>query len=104
LLKSQSCWKWTGACEKAFRDAQDMLASAPVLEHYDLTKRRKLATDVPAYGIGAVISHTYDDGSERPIAYASRTLSSAEKHYMQIDKETLTIIFRVQKFHSYLYG
>jgi len=77
-----------------------MLASAPVLAHYDPTKRLKLATDVSAYGIGVVISHTYDDGSERAIAYASRTLSSAEKHYVQIDKEAFAIILGCRSFIS----
>lgn len=104
LLKSQSSWKWSQACVKAFQQAKDKLADAPVLAHYDATKKLKLATDASSYGIGAVISHTYDDGSERPIAYASRTLSNAEKHYAQIDKEALAIIFGIQKFHAYLYG
>ena len=104
LLKSRSSWKWSQACAKAFQQAKDKLADAPVLAHYDTTRKLKLATDASSYGIGAVISHTYEDGSERPIAYASRTLSIAEKHYAQIDKETLAIIFGIQKFHAYLYG
>ena len=45
-----------------------------------------------------------DDGSELPVAFASRTLSSAEKRYSQLEKEALAIIFAVQKFHDYIYG
>ena len=104
LLKSHSPWKWLQQCDKAFQQAKDKLAKAPVLTHYDPTKKLKLATDASAYGIGAVLSHTNDDGSERLIAFASRTLSNTEKRYAKIDKEALAIIFGVQKFHVYLYG
>ena len=44
-----------------------------------------------------------EDGSERLIAFASRTLSPAEQKYSQIEKERLAIIFAV-KFHQYIYG
>ena len=104
LLKSHSPWKWSQQCDKAFQQAKDKLIKAPVLTQYDPTKKLKLATDASAYGIGAVLSHTHDDGSERPIAFASRTLSDTEKRYAQTDKEALAIIFGVHKFHVYLYG
>ena len=45
-----------------------------------------------------------DDGSERPIAYTSRSLSSTEQRYSQLDKEGLAIIFCVKKFHQFLQG
>ena len=51
----------------------------------------------------AVLSHQTEDG-ERPVAFASRSLSPAEKKYAHLDKEGLAIIFGVKKFHGYLFG
>ncbi|KAL5463984.1 hypothetical protein EMCRGX_G032937, partial [Ephydatia muelleri] len=104
LLKSNRRWNWTSECQSAFVKAKERLVSAPVLAHYDPSLPLKLAGDASAYGIGAVISHTYPDGQERPIAFASRTLSAAELSYSQIEKESLSLVYGVKKFHQYLYG
>ena len=44
------------------------------------------------------------DGSERPVAYASRTLNAAECNYSQLEKEGLSCIFGIKRFHDYLFG
>lgn len=79
-------------CQKAFEQGKSRLASALVLVHYNVEQKIKLAVDVLAYGLGAVISHVYEIGSKRPIVYASHTSSHLEKNYTQINKEALPLI------------
>jgi len=68
--------------------------------HYDPKLPLRLDCDASAYGVGAVLSHRFLDGSDRPIAYASRTLTTAECNYAQIEKEGLSLVFGVRKFHN----
>ncbi|KAK6171969.1 hypothetical protein SNE40_018385 [Patella caerulea] len=104
LLKKDNYFKWTKSCPVSFNRIKELVSSKCVLTHYDPKKEIKLAYDASSYGLGAVISHVMSDGKERPIAFASRTLTKAETNYSHIDKETLGIIWGIKKFHSYLYG
>ena len=92
LLRVDSEWNWTSECKEAFENAKKLLITAPVLAHYDPSLPLKLAGDASSYGLGAVISHVMPDKSERPIAFASRTLSTTEQNYSQIEKEALSFL------------
>lgn len=46
-----------------------------------------------------MLSHSYENGLVRPVAFASRSLPKAEKDYSQLDREALAIVFGI-KFPS----
>ena len=104
LLQKTTQWKWGAIEAAAFTWVKKQLVKSPLLQHYDPTRSLSLSTDASPYGVGAVLSHVDEDGTERPVAYASRTLTDAEKRYSQLDKEALAIIYGVKRFHHYLYG
>ena len=104
LLQKDAKWTWGRKQNEAFRAAKSALQDDSLLVHYDESKPLVLACDASQYGLGAVLSHVMDDGKERPVVYASRTLTPAEKNYSQIEKEGLAIIFGVKKFHNFLFG
>ena len=87
-----------------FQLAKEKLAQALVLVHYDPFLPFVMAADASAYGLGAVLSHRFPNGTERPIEYASRTLSSSECNQAQVEKEVLALVFGIKKYHQYLYG
>ena len=104
LLQKNKKWFWGTDQKKAFSDIKEILTSPKLLVHYDPQRKLMLSCNASPYGIGAVLSHIMEDGSEKPVAFASRSLAPAEKRYAQLDKEALAIIFGVKKFHHYLFG
>ncbi|UYV65687.1 K02A2.6-like, partial [Cordylochernes scorpioides] len=103
LLHKKRPWVWTKECGEAIDKCKNSITSERVLVPYDTTLPLCLATDASQIGVGAVLSHIIE-GQERPIMFASRTLSGAEQNYSQIEKEALAIIYGVTKFHQFIYG
>ena len=92
LLKKGVSWTWGPEQSSVFQQAKDLLQTNNILVHYDPDKDLVLTCEASQYGVGAVLAHIMPDGSEMPVAFASRTLSSAEKNYSQLDKKGLGIV------------
>ena len=75
-----------------------------LLAHYDPEVDLVLSCDATSFGIGAVLQQPGPKGELRPVHFASRSLTNAEKNYAQIEREALGIIYGVQKFRQYLLG
>ena len=90
-------------CEQSFIQTKEKLTSATVLARYNLQYSLRLAADVSSYGLGAVILHIFPNGLERANVFVSRTLTASERNYSQLEKEALSLVFAVKKFHQYLY-
>ena len=103
LRKHEVKWKWTTKEQNSFDKLKELLCSERVLTFYNPDLPLKVDTDASSTGLGAVLSHLYPNGEERPIEYISRTLSQAERNYAQIDREALGIVWAIKRFHIYLY-
>lgn len=104
LLDKNSKWSWTTVHDNAFKQVKKLLSSESVLVPFDEKLPTFLTCDASPYGVGAVLSQQLQDGREAPVAFSSRTLTTTERNYAQIDKEALAIIAGVKKFHHFLYG
>lgn len=104
LLQKKQEWLWESPQETAFVESKELLLSSRVLAHFNPKLEIRLACDASNYGIGAVLSHKLPNGQEKPIGFVSRSLSETERKYSQIEKEALSCVFGVTRFHSYLYG
>ena len=97
-------WEFGDEQKAAFDRLKAALSSDTVLVQYNPNLPVKIDTDASQAGLGAVISHMMPDGTERPIEFASRSLNKAEKNYGQIEKEALSLVWGVKKFHRYVYA
>ncbi|GBN64348.1 Retrovirus-related Pol polyprotein from transposon 297 [Araneus ventricosus] len=88
---------------ESFLTLKKLLTSGPVLGHFLPNAETKIRSDASGYGIGAVLVQV-QDGKERPLAYASRSLTAAEKNYSTTEKECLAVVWAFCKFRPYLFG
>ena len=104
LTHKNVAFDWNEECQKAFQSLKQELISNRFLTYFNPKLPLIVSCDASPVGLGAVLAHKLPSGEEKPIAYASRTLSNSERNYSQIDKESLAIIFAVKHFHFFLYG
>lgn len=88
---------------EAFETCKNLLMNDPILQHPDFTKPFILTTDASNIALGAVLSQG-NIGRDKPICFASRTLSQSECNYSTIERELLAIVWAVKYFRPYLFG
>eukprot|EP00096_Caligus_rogercresseyi_P008633 TRINITY_DN2783_c0_g1_i6.p1 TRINITY_DN2783_c0_g1~~TRINITY_DN2783_c0_g1_i6.p1 ORF type:complete len:1211 (-),score=137.53 TRINITY_DN2783_c0_g1_i6:1226-4822(-) len=103
LTKDRAEFKWQDDERNSFAAIKKSVTDAPCLTHYDPSLPLILTTDASPLGLGAVLSQV-DQSNERPVAFASRKLSKAERNYSQIDREATGIMYGLSKFERYLLG
>ena len=105
LLVKNNQWEWGPNQDAAFAAVKQELTAPTVLTLYDPNVNTKISADASSYELGAVLSQRKGDSdSWKPVAYSSRTLTEAECHYAQIEKEALTTTWACEKFAKYILG
>jgi len=105
LLSSRNAWQWDTPQDMAFRAIKSELSNPVVLKLYHPHHDTKLCSDASGAGLGAVLYQREPSASDwRPVAYASRSLSTTEQRYATIEKEALGVTWACDRFSAYLYG
>ena len=104
LTRKDVPFLWNADCEASFDHLKGRLTQAPVLAYPQFGRDFLLETDASGVGLGAVLSQKQEDGTVRPIAFASRTLQVHEKNYGISEMEALGVVWAVKHFRHYIYG
>ena len=104
LLVKDNQWVWNDPQRRAFEQIKQALTSSPILALFDINYDTVVSADASHYGLGAVMSQKQPDGQFKPVAFISRSMSSAETRYAQIEKEALAFTWACERLEDYLVG
>lgn len=99
LLKKNVVFQWNASLEKAFCKLKSLVTEPPVLAYFDATKPIVVSADASQFAVGGCILQ-----DNRPLAFASKTLTECQRNYAQIEKELYAILFSCEKYHQFVYG
>ena len=103
LLKKDTNFVWSPFCDEAFKILKSLIIQPPILQFPNFESTFIITTDASDIAIGSVLSQIFEAG-ELPIAFASRTLTKAEKNYSVVEKELLAVVWSIKHFRAYVYG
>ncbi|XP_063635205.1 uncharacterized protein LOC134805954 [Cydia splendana] len=103
LTKKNQVWMWGPEQVEAFEQLKKRLTSAPVLIQADYQRPFILRTHSSNYALGGVLLQGQGK-DERPIEYASRLLTPAERNYSTTEREALAVVWAVERFRGYIEG
>ena len=86
-----------------FKLLNNCLFLPPALSFYSPDRDIIVSANALSYGLGGVLVQKQPHNVWKPVAYASRVLTSAKQKYVQIEKEALAVTYLyVSNFNDYL--
>ena len=104
LTRKDQAWEWTSLQKNAFDEIKAVISQKTALAIFDTSKQTEVHTDASSSGLGAVLVQKDADDNSSIIAFASRTLTAAERNYSVLEKEALAISWAVQRWKVFLWG
>ena len=99
LVSKNVKYEWTAVEQDAFDTIKRIMSREALLVHPDFNAPFEIHTDASKYQLGAVISQ-----NNKPIAFYSRKLNSAQLNYTTTERELLAIVETLKEFRNILLG
>ena len=99
LSKDKVPFNWDPEFQEAFKQMKKEIARILILAYYNPRKQTVLQTDESIKGLGACLLQ-----DEKPVYFASKALTEAQKEYVAIEIESLAVSWAMEKFHHFLYA
>ena len=104
LLSMKTDWTWNPMLEEAFLNIKTALSKPTVLTAYNIAAELKVSADASSHSLGAALLQRQSSSHWQPVCYASRSMTSAEVNYAQIEKEALALTWACERFRDYVLG
>jgi hypothetical protein len=102
--KKPKAFVWTDICQAAFDDLKQATLDTKLLANIDFTKEIFIRCDSSQFGAGAVLFQLDEHGQEKPISYASRKYTLAERNYCTFQQEAAAVVWALEKFACFFQG
>ena len=99
ICRQDTEFQLTKSVHVAFLKTKEEISKNVTLPYFNPRSDTILQTDALKKGLGAVILQ-----NSKPVMFASRALTGAEKNYQNLERECLAMIWGMEKFHYFLYG
>jgi transposase InsO family protein len=104
LLRKGVRWKWDDKMQTSFEATKSAFLDTIMLNHPLRNRRYYIQTDSSGHALGSVIFQYDETGRKRVLAFASRTLSAAERGYSTTEREGLAVIYALMKWRTHVLG
>ena len=99
LTHKNITFQWSQSHQAAFEGIKEKLCYDSSLAYFNAHEPPTIQVDASGVGLGAVLVQ-----NNRPVAFASRSLTDVERRYSNIERELLAVTFGCERFHHYVYG
>ena len=115
LTSGKTVWTWNALYQTLYGEAKILMKDDVCMKFCDETRPQYLETYVFGIGLSTALLQTRDvmtcprdtapdDTILRPIAFASKGLTSAEQRYSSIEREVLGLLHCLERFHHYCFA
>lgn len=89
---------WTAEHQRAYEELKNAITDDMHLQYFNTTKPAEIEVDASTKGLVAAL---IQEG--KPVSFASKALTPTETRYANIERELLSVVYALKKFHTYIY-